>query len=211
MTKVALDAVEMVADETIPLVQEGKRLVPQTLTGTACASVVVPPTPGDEARISMKKGGFPVGHRDDSPVMVVRPSPPTTPSARLVSSLLLVDQQLTDTASGDAELNTEGGLPLIQAQQQAMVLILPLSQNHVRRSIRLKIKGLNGGVSKSLSHTKSSSILMAQFPFARFTHDEIVDLFSSFRIQLGKDELQRDKIISGFQKMPREKFQSVVN
>jgi hypothetical protein len=45
------------------------------------------------------------------------------------------------------------------------------------------------GVSlKSLSHTKSGSILMALFPFARFIHDEIVDLFRSFRIQLGKDE-----------------------
>jgi hypothetical protein len=126
-----------------------------------------------------------------------------------VSSPLLVDNQHTDVEvikSGDADKNQDKGLPLIQAESQAMILVSPPNQNYVRRSIRLKVKGLNRGVSKSISHTKSCSILMAQFPFARFTHDEIVDLFRSFRIQLGKDESQRDKIIGIYQKMSRENF-----
>jgi hypothetical protein len=52
---------------------------------------------------------------------------------------------------------------------------------------------------------------LAQFPFARFTHDGIVALFRSFRIQLGKDDSQRDTIINRFQKMQQDSFQSLVN
>jgi hypothetical protein len=201
MNKVALSSAEIVADKIIPLVQGDQRLVAQsrfTPMGTSSlitsqiASHVVPPTLGAEARVSMKEGGpkDSTGHYDGSPVVTVRPSPLTTPSVGLVSSPLLVDNQHTDvevTKSGDADKNQDKGLPLIQAQSQAMVLVSPprIMSDEVSN---LKSKVLMGVSLKSLSHTKSGSILMALFPFARFIHDEIVDLFRSFRIQLGKDE-----------------------
>jgi hypothetical protein len=89
--------------------------------------------------------------------------------------------------------------------------VSPPSKNLVRRSLRLKVKGLNRGASKNQSQTISGSSILAQFPFSRFTHDEIIELLCSFRIQLGKDEAQRDIIINRFQNMQRDSFNSLVN
>jgi hypothetical protein len=106
-----------------------------------------------------------------------------------------------DQRSGHVEHVVDNGLLLIQVQIQPLVLVSPPSQNSVRCSIHLKVKGLNGSASKTLSQAITGSSIMAQFSFSRFTHDEIFALFRSFRVQLGKDDSQRDIIISRFQNM----------
>jgi hypothetical protein len=55
----------------------------------------------------------------------------------------------------------ENGLPLIQVQTQPLVLVSPPSQNPVRHSIRLKVKGLNGGSSKPRSQALTGCPIMA--------------------------------------------------
>jgi hypothetical protein len=51
-----------------------------SLIASQIASHVVPLTPRAEARVSMKEGGpkDSMGHYDGPPIVVVRPSPPTT-------------------------------------------------------------------------------------------------------------------------------------
>jgi hypothetical protein len=81
----------------------------------------------------------------------------------------------------------------------------------VRRSIRLKVKGLIGDASKNHSQAISGSSILNQFPFSRFTHEEIIALFRSFRVHLGKDYSQRDILIRRFQQMQRNSFGTLVN
>jgi hypothetical protein len=68
------------------------------------------------------------------------------------------------------EVAKQSGLSLIQDQEHALVLLSPPpSQSQVRHSIRLKVKGLNGGTFKNRSQPHSGSPLMAPLPFFRFT------------------------------------------
>jgi hypothetical protein len=100
-----------------------------------------------------------------SPVVVVRPSILTTPSTLLVPPPLSGEQQsnlqLTeggivmptsiDPVSGNVENIVAEGLPLIPVSTKPVVLASPPSQNPVRRSIRLKVKGLNDDTFKTRS------------------------------------------------------------
>jgi hypothetical protein len=92
-----------------------------------------------------------------------------------------------------------------------VLLSPPPSQSQVRRNIRLKVKGLNGGTFKIRSQSHSGSLLLAPFPFSRFTNAEIVDLFHPFRVRLGFNEIQRDQIIKSFRSMQRNQFDSLVH
>jgi hypothetical protein len=91
--------------------------------------------------------------------------------------------------------------------QDPLVLVSPpLSQTQVHHSIRFMVKGLTGRSFKSRSQPLSSSPLIQQYPFSRFTHSEIVDLFHSFKVQLGTNDAQRDTIIISFRNMLSDSF-----
>jgi hypothetical protein len=139
----------------------------------------------------------------------VQSGPPLTDTSVTVPSSVPSSQQRDlgemDVVGADSAMVPNGEvaekirLCLIQDQEHALVLLsAPPSQSQVRRSIRLKVKGLNGGTSKYRSQPHSGSPLMVLFPFCRFTTAEIVDLFHYFRVQLGFNELQRVQMIISF-------------
>jgi Domain of unknown function (DUF4283) len=104
----------------------------------------------------------------------------------------------TNISSSRAEAEVDGEeLTLIQAQSQtlsqpSMLLVSP--PPCIRRSIRLKVKGLQGS-SKAKAQLASGSALISQFPFGRLTNDEVADLFRTYRVKLGTTMEQRDAII----------------
>jgi hypothetical protein len=79
----------------------------------------------------------------------------------------------------------------------------------IRRSIRLKVKGLQGS-SKVKAQLALGSALLAQFPFGRLTNDEVADLFRTYRVKLGSNIEQRDAIIQNIRNMQRDSFNSVM-
>jgi hypothetical protein len=72
------------------------------------------------------------------------------------------------------------------------------------------VKGL-AGRSNTRAKPLLDSPLMQQYPFSRLTHPEIVDLFHSFRVQLGSNDIHRDNIIANFRNIPRDRFNNLIN
>jgi hypothetical protein len=82
-----------------------------------------------------------------------------------------------------------------------------------RRSIKLKVKGTHSSLDQSVGRTSlnsSSCPLFDNFPFTRLTVEEIVELFSSYRIKLGDNAQHREQIILVIQTSSRISFENTI-
>jgi hypothetical protein len=95
-----------------------------------------------------------------------------------------------------------------------LVLVVPaesvLVGKEVRRSVRLKRKGLAGSDSGAGSNHETllsgTCPLLTKFSFTRLSPNKVLDLFRSYRIILGENEAQRDIILKSLQNGSREIF-----
>jgi hypothetical protein len=108
---------------------------------------------------------------------------------------------------------------IIPAQEPPYVLVpipvAPLAGKEVRRSIRLKAKGMVGsssGAGSSRTNSLSGTYpLLTNFPFTRLSTEEVLELFRSYRIILGENETQRDMILKSLQNSSRDTFLNSVS